>query len=137
MIGAVLIGAGVLGFVTGFGGMYYFMFPAISPPSSSFGSSFFSMSPPGVWDSPSRSGSSQGNLLSYGGLQVGVGYMFNLSVGAVGLDKNESTNYWQYYMPDKTLYDVDQVKPGPLGAAPGYYFAGLVAVGGVLWFMGL
>ena len=136
MIGAVVLGAGALGLLTGFGGMYYFMFPAIVPPSSSFGSSFFSFSPPGVWDSTSRTGSSQGNLLSLGGIQVGLGYMFGLTVGQTGLDKNQSTNYWQYYMPDSTLYEVDQVKPGPLGDSPGYLFVGLIAAGAALWFMG-
>jgi hypothetical protein len=136
MLGAIVFGVGALGFVTGFGGMYYFAFPAIVPPSSDFGSSFFSFSPPGVWDSPSRSGSSQGNLLSTGGIQVGLGYMFNLTIAQAGLDKNQSTNYWQYYMPDKTLYDVDQVAPGPLGNSPGYYFVGLMAAGAALWFIG-
>lgn len=137
MLGLILLGTGALGFLTGAGGMYYFMFPVIVPPSSSFGKSFFSLSPPGVWDDDTRSGSSQGNLFTYGGMQVIAGYMFNMTVAATGLDKNASTNYYQYYMPSQTLYQVDQASPGPLGPNAGYWFAGLMAAGVVLEVLGL
>ena len=137
MYGLILLGTGALGLLTGFGGMYFFVFPVITPPSSSFGKSFFFFSPPGVWDDDTRSGSSQGNLFTSGGLQVGLGYMFNLTVAGAGLDKNASTNYYQYYMPTQTLYQVDQASPGPLGASAGYWFVGLMAAGLLLEFIGI
>lgn len=120
---------GAVGLASGFGGKYYGIFPVIKTPSSDFGVSIFSINPPGVWSGPGQTGSSQGNLFTVGGLQVGLSYMFNLDLKTSGLSNNQNTNYYNFAYPDETIYDAQQDSPGPLGANAGYYFVGMMAVG--------
>lgn len=120
---------GGVGLISGFGGKYFGLFPVIKTPSSDFGVSVFSINPPGVWSGPGQTGSSQGNLFTLGGLQVGLSYMFDLELKTSGLNANANTNYFGYLNPSKTIYEAQEDEPGPLGSHAGYYFVTMMAVG--------
>jgi hypothetical protein len=144
----VLIGVGAVGLVSGLGGQYFFVIPAISYVTQSDGSK---MSPqPTSWGMPGGPAftldysENQGKEMpglptSFGqALADGISFEFNLPLTVFGMDQwpgwgygsagaNTATARPFTYKPSG--WSVPYNVPGPLGSCPGYLFLALILLG--------